>query len=364
MHQADVSGLVNSIRRLWPTVCHSRGTLAPEPANTAAFVTALSDQSLQALCTALVQCASGRERGNQMALVSWAAHCTKASLLQRVSESGIDCSPAGLFAAGTTLMEKGWDMTGRIAQLESNPADVEILRAEISQQESSERVKRTATTVADNPAPPATCVQSTDLRDEADRGFSLFGESLPSQGPLPARANTQRGSEGPATSNPSPDVESTVHEPFSRKLKLFGKQAAHTLEVGYHRRSKDFMDVQVVSVESASSKGDGTYDWGRKLVFQFTPEEMPVALAVLLSLRPAAKFSNHGQDHRKFLELRWQESGLVVITGDGRANFAVPVPHEMAYYLLMIFCTALTVDPIKSAAETIAFVRATFPDAS
>lgn len=364
MHQVDVAGLVTSIRRIWPTVCHSRGTMAPEPANSAAFITGLSDQSLQVLCTALVQCASGRETGNQMALVSWAAHCTKASLLQRVSERGIDCSPASLFSAGTTLMEKGWDMTGRIAQLESNPADVEILRAEISQQEPSVSSGRRPASKSQSASPPAATVTSDAPHDGREGGFGLFGESSPPTVSPPARATPLRDFAASDAGGAFDGVETTRHEPYSRKLKLFGKQAAHTLEVSSHRRSKDFMGVQVVSVESASSKGDGTYDWGGKLVFQFTPEEMPVALSVLLSLRTSAKFANHGQDHRKFLELRWQESGLVVITGDGRTNFAVPVPHEMAYYLLMIFCTALAVDPLKSAAETIAFVRATFPDVS
>jgi len=143
------------------------------------------------------------------------------------------------------------------------------------------------------------------------------------------------------------------------QVRLFGREAAHTLEIGPHRRGDSFMGVQVVTVESARALAGGGYDWGRKLAVQLTPEEMPAAIAVLMNLSSSARFGQHGVDRDKFVELRRQEGGLVVVTGQAGSVYAVPVRTATLYYLLSLFARAMARDlPGNTIADVLALVKA------
>lgn len=76
------------------------------------------------------------------------------------------------------------------------------------------------------------------------------------------------------------------------------------------------------SARVLSGGGDG---WDRKLAVQLTPEEMPAALAVLMDLAKSVRFVQDGAQRHKFVELRRQAGGLVVVTGQSGAVYAVPV---------------------------------------
>jgi hypothetical protein len=161
----------------------------------------------------------------------------------------------------------------------------------------------------------------------------------------------------PGAQDPQPPAPAPVHE--RAQLRLFGRDAAHTLESGPHRRGSGFMGVHVVTVESARALGGGGYDWGRKLAVQLTPEEMPAAIAVLMNLSGSARFGQHGPARDKFIELRRQEGGLVVVTGQGGSVYAVPVKTATVYYLLNLFARAMAQGlPGGSVAEVLALVRA------
>ena len=120
-----------------------------------------------------------------------------------------------------------------------------------------------------------------------------------------------------------------------------------------------FMGAHVVTIESPRALPGGGYDWGRKLAVQLTPEEMPAAIAVLMSLSESARFAQHGAQRDKFLELRRQAGGLVVVTGQGGAVYAVPVKACALYYLLSLFARAMAEGlPTRSVAEVLALVKA------
>ena len=122
------------------------------------------------------------------------------------------------------------------------------------------------------------------------------------------------------------------------------------------------MGTHVVSIDSAAAHGmGGTYAWERKLVIQLTPEEMPAILATLMGITPSARFSNHGADKSKFIEVRRQEGGLLIVTGDKAGSYSVPVPTRTAYYVLDLFCRAMAMTndgPGRSASDILALVRA------
>ena len=203
-----------------------------------------------------------------------------------------------------------------------------------------------------------------------ERETTLFSSSPYSSSPASSRLYSAL---------PSPRAEASAtrqrgsnnNEVPQLKLRLFGKSAAHTLEITDHRRGGDFLGTHVVSIDSAAAYGtqsaqstqitNGTYAWERKLVIQLTPEEMPAIVATLMGITPSARFGNHGADKSKFIEVRRQEGGLVIVTGDKAGSYSVPVPTRTAYYVLDLFCRAMAMNkdgPERGVSDVLALVRA------
>jgi hypothetical protein len=376
---------VESSRQRWLQVCRARGTPAPESAQVARFLVNLQHEAQVALDQALLLCLHGREKLRELEVVSWAAACTRPSLLARVQAHGLACTGHDLFAAGLGLMAQGWDMSARLAQLASNPQDIDALRSMLALQAPTSSVEEDA-------------VQAAVLQTHSDKARPVLpgpaGQSQrPSSPPAPEPEPSERYEqyapawEPDARTRPSLNAVPPLHaktseqeapafEPLEQEqdrsrdfeqdgqqrrlqVRLFGKEAAHTLEIGPHRRGGSFMGVQVVTVESARALPGGGYDWGCKLTVQLTPEEMPSAIAVLMNLCPSARFGQHGPDRDKFVELRRQEGGMVVVTGQGSSVYAVPVKTTTLYYLLTLFARAMAQGlQGGSIAEVLALVKA------
>lgn len=83
--------------------------------------------------------------------------------------------------------------------------------------------------------------------------------------------------------------------------------------------------LNTANSQSAGALSGGGDGWDRKLAVQLTPEEMPAALAVLMDLAKSVRFVQDGAQRHKFVELRRQAGGLVVVTGQSGAVYAVPV---------------------------------------
>ena len=290
----------------WYALCHQRGTPIPQSSGLSALLQALPEHELHDLALIIELCVSAREKGGELDLLAWAAACTRSSLLAELQAQGIECTPGALFLAGKALMGSGWSMAGRIAHLAQNPGDKEQLRSALARQH-----------IADEPmaaAPP------------------------------------------PVFTAPAAPAES-AEAPGRAHLKLYGRDCAHTLEIGPHRRGTAFLGVHVVTIESARALDTGGYDWARKLTVQLTPEEMPAAVAVLMNIRPSARFERHGPERDKFLELRWQADGIAVVTGQRSCFYAVPVKSSAVYYLRSLFCRALAQGQERgSVADVLALV--------
>jgi len=371
------------LQQLWLQVCASRGTPAPDPGQCARFLQDLEPEARRALETVLLLAARGREPPGELGLVSWAAACTRPALLGQLQSYGLAFSSASLFACGLALRQEGWDMQPRLAQLASHPDDVEMLRAWLP---AAGRVvpgeppaqalaapERPEEAAGDEPLLP----WLEDDRDDGppDSHASGWGWEEPMDGVpacpafnplpvlpalpvLPTRLERQRPEPFPGASGAT-KVERPVDEPRLR-LRLFGKSAAHTLEVTPHRRGGDFMGVHVVSIDSAHALGSGAgYAWERKLVLQLTPEEMPELIATLMGITPSVRFGHHGASQAKFIEVRRQEGGLVMVTGEKSLNYSVPVPAGTVYYLLELFCRAMNMAaPGRSVSDVLMLVKA------
>ena len=373
-----------ALQALWLQVCAARGTPAPDGAQLAGFLVALAAPERLALHNALALAARGREPPGGLALISWAAGCTRPALLGRLEHQGLAFTGAALFACGLALAKQGWDMPGRLAQLAGCPEDVATLRnwlagASAAAPEVPEvpQAHRHEPSVSGPPdaaildAPWA--VEGHDGAGAACRGDEQDGglqgrQARRWQGPpedhalpeLPSRFARQApgAPAGPASAS------ARAAPPSGRlRLRLFGQSAAHTLEVTSHRRGGDFLGAHVVSIDSAPALAAGAgYDWARKLTLQLTPEEMPAVLAVLMGLAPAVRFDHHGAGRDKFFEVRRQQGGLVIVTGQHSLSYAVPVPTATGYYVLALFCRAMAMGgapgtPALSVSDVLGLAR-------
>ena len=374
------------LQQLWRQVCASRGTLAPDAAHLAGFMAGLGALELNKLDSVLALAARGREQPGDLSLISWAASCTRPALLAQLAGHGLGFTSAALFACGLALRQDGWDVQARLAQLASNPADVDTLRAWLPAAVSVERgeSQAQALVLAAPKRPDEAAVDDAAV----DETVYPWPEDDHADGPPGGHAPGWQG--GPVDDAP-PTLDSSAALPvlptrFARqrpdafeafsgattaetrpdegrlRLRLFGKAAAHTLEVTAHRRGGDFMGVQVLSIDSAHALNTGAgYDWACKLVIQLTPEEMPGLIATLMGLTPAVRFGHHGASQAKFIEVRRQEGGLVIVTGEHASVYSVPVPTATIYYLLDLCCRAMAMQGDKpgrsSASDVLMLVK-------
>ena len=347
-------------RGLWLEVCRSRATPLPDLSEVARFLAQLTEEVRSQLEQALLLCLKGQEKHHELKVVSWAAACTRPAYVAQVRSRGVCCTGPALFAAGLALIAEGWDMSARVAQLAGNPPDIEALRALLALQAVQAQWDDEAIEAAqadDLPASGAGSGLSSPLGLEDDQSRARL-QAVPVEAAL-----SERGAQEYGDADPNGELEASDHEsprtPARPQLKLYGKEAAHTLESGPHGRGAGFMGAHVVTIESARAFPGGGYDWGRKLSVQLTPEEMPAAIAVLMNLAESVRFAQHGARRDKFIELRRQAGGLVVVTGQGGSVYAVPVKLGALYYLLALFARAMAQGlPGPSPAEVLALVRA------
>ncbi|CAN5266910.1 hypothetical protein BH10PSE16_BH10PSE16_20510 [soil metagenome] len=333
-----------ALEQLWRQVCASRGTPAPDAAGLIRLMEDLETHARDKLRSVLLLAVRGREPPGELSVLSWAAACTRPALLGQLQSCGLAFTSAGLFACGLALRQEGWDMQHRIAQLAGNPADVDTLRtwlpavlpvepgeSELGQHNEAgpsghEEVAVDAPLFpwpddADDhglPGDQATGWEGEPMNDIPTASASTPSVALPV---LPTRFARQQPEAFPNACGPASAAGGAPHEPRLR-LRLFGKAAAHTLEVTAHRRGGDFLGVHVVSIDSAHALGaGGGYAWERKLVLQLTPEEMPAVIATLMGLTPSVRFGHHGANRDKFVEVRSQEGGLVIVTGERALSY-------------------------------------------
>jgi hypothetical protein len=370
-----------ALEQLWRQVCAARGTPAPDAGQRAQFLHDLEPEARRTLESVLLLAARGREPPGELSLLSWAAACTRPAMLSQLQTYGLGFTSAGLFACGLALRQEGWDMQQRIAQLAAHPEDMDTLRAWLPVEPAGESQAPLQQEAA--PGRPEEAVADEVYfpwpENEDDNGLpdgqAPGGDEEPMDDMtaaaasnlsaalhvLPTRFARQRPEAFPNASGPA-SAAVAPHESRLR-LRLFGKSAAHTLEITPHRRGGDFMGVHVVSIDSAHALGASAgYAWERKLVLQFTPEEMPAVIATLMGLTPSVRFGHHGAGRDKFIEVRRQESGLVIVTGEKTLSYSVPVPTATVYYVLDLFCRAMAMNmdidkPGRSAADVLMLVR-------
>lgn len=98
---------------------------------------------------------------------------------------------------------------------------------------------------------------------------------------------------------------------------------------------------QSINIEGALSLGSSKihYDWANKIIVQLSPEEMFLVLALLNGKLNSIKFTGHGANNDKVIEMQLQQSHYFVkLIQRARAPVAVPMqsPHALNLTSLLL----------------------------
>lgn len=108
--------------------------------------------------------------------------------------------------------------------------------------------------------------------------------------------------------------------------KVHGTQAAFEVKPDVTRRG--WHTLRLESALSTGKNGQITnYDWTNKTTIQLTKGELPVFIAVMLTLLPSCDYSNHGEDSSKGFSLEFQQDKIFSnIRQKGKKLAAIPIP--------------------------------------
>lgn len=93
---------------------------------------------------------------------------------------------------------------------------------------------------------------------------------------------------------------------------------------------------QSINIEGTLTLGSSKihYDWANKIIVQLSPEEMFLVLALLNGKLNSIKFTGHGVNNDKVIEMQLQQSHYFVkLIQRGRAPVAVPMQSQHALNL-------------------------------
>lgn len=91
------------------------------------------------------------------------------------------------------------------------------------------------------------------------------------------------------------------------QIKLYGKSSAFQFSACKTKEGRSTVFIESAMRCNPNNPNDKTYQWGDKIMFQATFNELPALIAVLCGYMPKLKMDNHGGESRKFLEIEKQD---------------------------------------------------------
>ncbi len=206
----------------------------------------------------------------------------------------------------------------------------------------------------------------TEAGSELDDLLQAIANNAPS--PSPASPETGKKDAGKKSvvptaaqiREPSLDADQTS---FLRRHseRIFASKAALKVELDILRKGTEGDTPQyTVLIEMApAARGGGSFDWARKVPFQFTKRELPLLTAVLLGYSGSPlKCGNHGPAGDKFLEIRDQGGSFFVKLSQAGKSIAMPVGAPDVHAWAQICLTALKLNaPQVDGASHLALLR-------
>jgi len=124
-------------------------------------------------------------------------------------------------------------------------------------------------------------------------------------------------------------------------IHIYGGRAALKIELDALKSDEDETQRYTVQLEIAPAKAVRSYDWTRKIPFQFTKKELPMLAAVLLGYVPSLEIGNHGPENDKAISIVDQGTNLLVKVKQGAKTLMIPVEPADAHAWTMVCLLAL-----------------------
>jgi hypothetical protein len=168
---------------------------------------------------------------------------------------------------------------------------------------------------------------------------SLEGHALP----LPSRNSSSVPPATPVKRNAIPAADSAERAALrDQGMHIYAGKAAMKIELDLLRVVEGDPSRLTVQIELAPAVAPRSFDWERKIPFQFTRRELPLLGAMLMGYAgDSLVFTNHGPDHDKRLELHQQGNVLFVKLRQGTKTLAMPVEAADLFGWVAITITAL-----------------------
>ena len=116
---------------------------------------------------------------------------------------------------------------------------------------------------------------------------------------------------------------------------------------------------QTVTIDAASARGNGRYNWDNRISIQVTPHELPYLAAVFNHLLLECKFDNHGGDKGFSLEYQPQYGKFLVkiYRKPNKGMHVVPIPAADAFYVNAIIMQQLGKNCDSDTVSVMLFLR-------
>lgn len=163
--------------------------------------------------------------------------------------------------------------------------------------------------------------------------------------PLPKARATGAAAPGRATSKVSNELTPELEKRTKLReqgMHIYAGKAAMKVELDVLRGGEGETSRLTVQMELAPASGPRSYDWARKIPFQFTRKELPLLGSMLMGYAgDTLILTNHGPEHDKRLELHQQAGMMFVKLRQGPKTLAMPVDAADLYGWVALSITAL-----------------------
>lgn len=183
---------------------------------------------------------------------------------------------------------------------------------------------------------------ATDEKVFVERVRFFFNSTLPAQNNPQVAEQTKETDQSPTES----EIETVkTGEYFSIHAYARGKSALT------FNRDQTKNAFPTVRIEAASAAGNN-FDWKNKTSIQLTQAELPQVFAVLIGVKEACEFKNHGEAKNKGFSMERQENKIFVKVFEANKRLmAVPVSSADLFYITSLFAGQILLAAKMAAPE-------------
>lgn len=180
------------------------------------------------------------------------------------------------------------------------------------------------------------------------------------QSPLPPQAPAQEigVNDRPIKSTrQGADVEAERRRELQKKYKVYGKDAAVTVEIDRLRSGAATLSFEIAkALQDVHKSADEKYDWTRKVGFQLTEHELPQVVAMCAGYSGPmmmVEFRFHGEQRDKNFRLTEMNGYMLLTIQQGHRRASLRIETSDTFHLVSLGLRALIANHPHLGSETV-----------